>query len=710
MKVLRSLDILEGIFLKLQLSKFYGCNIHFTVRYYWDELDHLQQPFSYINISQILFPALEKVISNTPQLCISIKDAKTPNPQFVLLPEIDFSSVVKFVTINSDKEFINISEKELCTEFDLDDETKPFWRIVVGTNDSTTFENSEIKPNFNLCIMFTCNHVIGDGLSAMAFQATLMEAIDEVFLQRETCGGSISKSKLHIDQSTIIANPLSFKSYESIYQPENNPVKIASPVITGSAATNFWMGDVRPCDLPQDITKVHYFSLTEDEFTPILALAKIHKTTIFAVLNMLAFFSIREVVGHALDSQILKVRVPFSLRRSVTPQVPWKEFGNFVTVMLYDFDMVKISSIQLSDNDFKEKFWDLCQSYTLAVRSEPSTFFERPIIPAKPVQNNENHDKNNASNENKNDNLQDTIENCMGENNIDENRVNENGVDEKNTDENGADEKSIDENGANENHVDENGANENCVDEKGVDENSVNKNGVEKNGVYENGVEKNGVNENGVEKNGVNENGVEKIGVNENGVNENDVDENNAYENRLKETGVDKKGINENGMSENDVDKNGAHKNDVNENSIDENNVDENGANENNADKNDENGVDKNDENKNVENQNKTNENVTKQPSTPPLPDKRFSSLNMSNLGRFPVNSSNRKRSDLKVVSLNYSGSAPRFDAVFRINSISYDNVLHICILHQDGSIRDEQMDKFISEFLKISRMIVKEI
>ncbi|CAG8745935.1 13269_t:CDS:2, partial [Racocetra persica] len=580
--------------------------------YYWDELDHLQQPYSYINISQILFPALEKVISNTPQLCISIKDAKTPNPQFVLLPEIDFSSVIKFVTINSDKEFINISEKELCTEFDLDDETKPFWRIVVGTNDSTAFESSEMKPNFNLCIMFTCNHVIGDGLSAMAFQATLMEAIDEVFLQRETCGGSISKSKFLIDQSTIIANPLSFKSYESIYQPENNPVKIASPVITGSAASNFWMGDVRPCDLPQDITKVHYLSLTEDEFTPILALAKIHKTTIFAVLNMLAFFSIREVVGHALDSQILKVRVPFSLRRSVTPQVSLKEFGNFVTVMLYDFDMVKISSIQLSDNDFKEKFWDLCQGYTLAIRSEPSTFFERPILPAKPVQNNENHDKNNA---NKKD------------------------------------------------------VNENDVDENGVKENGVDENGVKENGVDENCVNKNGVNENGIEKNGINENGIEK---------------------------KDNNGVNENGMNENGVDKNGANKNGVNENSIDENNVDKNDVTENITDKNgaDENGVDKND--KNVENQNKTNENVTKQASTPPLPDKRVSSLNMSNLGRFPVNSSNRKRSDLKVVSLNYSGSAPRFDAVFRINSISYDNVLHICILHQDGSIHDEQMDKFI--------------
>ncbi|CAG8546878.1 9629_t:CDS:2 [Cetraspora pellucida] len=609
MKVLRPLDTLEGIFLKLQLSKFYGCNIHFTVRYYWDELDHLQQPYSYINISQILFPALEKVISNTPQLCISIKDAKTPNPQFVLLPEIDFSNVVKFITINSDEEFIDISEKELCTEFDLDDESNPFWRIVVGTNHSTSLENSEMNPNFNLCIMFTCNHVIGDGLSAMAFQATLMEAIDQVFLQRDTCG-SISKSKFLIDQSTVIKNLISFKSYESIYQPESNPVKITSPIITGSAAPNFWMGDVRPCDLPQDITKVHYFSLTEDEFIPILTLAKIHKTTIFAVLNMLAFFSLRQVFGHELDSKILKVRVPYSLRRTVTPQIPWKEFGNFVTVMLYDFDMTKISLTQLSDTYFKEKFWNLCQDYTLAIRSEPSTFFEHT-----------------------------SIENASGKNNIDENGANGNCANN------------------------ENGADENVVDENNVDENSANENGVNENGANENGVNENGANENGVNENAINENGINENGVNENSANEN---------------GVDKNGVNINGADDNNVDKNGANDNNVYKNGADDNNVDKNGADDNNVYKN---GADDN--------------------------NKRVCSLNMSNLGRFPVNSSNRKRSDLKVVSLNYSGSAPRFDAVFRINSISYDNVLHICILHQDGSIRDEQMDKFISEFLKISRMIV---
>ncbi|CAG8479785.1 16584_t:CDS:1 [Cetraspora pellucida] len=676
MKVLRPLDTLEGIFLKLQLSKFYGCNIQFTVRYYWDELDHLQQPYSYINISQILFPALEKVISNTPQLCVSIKDAKTPNPQFVLLPEIDFSNIVKFVTINSDKEFIDISEKELCTEFDLDDESNPFWRIIVGTNHPTSLENSEMKPNFNLCIMFTCNHVIGDGLSAMAFQATLMEAIDQVFLQRDICG-SISKSKFLVDQSTVITNLLSFKSYESIYQPEKNPVKITSPIITGSAASNFWMGDVRPCDLPQDITKVHYFSLTEDEFIPILTLAKIHKTTIFAVLNMLAFFSLRQVFGHELDSKILKVRVPYSLRRTVTPQIPWKDFGNFVTVMLYDFDMTKISFTQLSDNYFKEKFWNLCQDYTLAIRSEPSTFFERPIIPAKPVQNNENQVKNNISNENKVDNFKDTsIENASGKNNIVENSVNENGATENNENRangnnenraNGNNENRANGNCANENN--ENGADEDDADEND-DENDVDKNGVNENGTDENVADENNVNENGADENGVNENGANENGANENGINEN--------------------GVNKNGADDNGVDKNGLDKNGVNKNGADDNNVDKSGV----------------DEIKNVENQKKTNEHVTKQVSAP-LPEKRVCSLNMSNLGRFPVNSSNRKRSDLKVVSLNYSGSAPRFDAVFRINSISYDNVLHICILHQDGSIRDEQMDKFISEFLKISRMIV---
>ncbi|CAG8664882.1 709_t:CDS:1, partial [Scutellospora calospora] len=152
MKILRPLDNLERFFLNIQSLNICRSNVYFTVRYYWDELVNLQNPFLEINISRILFPALERVISKTPHLCISIKDAKTSNPQFVVLPEIDFSSIIKFVSISSNEELVNITEKELYTEFDLDDETKPYWRIIVGTNNTILHGDSEKQSDFNLCI------------------------------------------------------------------------------------------------------------------------------------------------------------------------------------------------------------------------------------------------------------------------------------------------------------------------------------------------------------------------------------------------------------------------------------------------------------------------------------------------------------------------------------------------------------------------------
>ncbi|CAG8543333.1 1544_t:CDS:1 [Scutellospora calospora] len=509
MKILRPLDALEKNLLKLQLSNLYGCNVHFTVRYYWDELVNLQNSFLEINISQILFPALERVISKTPHLCISIKDAKTSSPQFVVLSEIDFSRVIKFVSISSNEEFVNISEKELVKEFDLDDITKPYWRITVGTNNSTSCEDSKKQLDFNFCIMFTCNHIIGDALSSMAFQATLMEAMDKVFSQRETHS---FKLKFTIDQSMVIENPLRF--YGSIHQPENNYVKNNKHVI--SPVSISWLNEIRQCNALNGITKIRYFSLFEKEFEPILLLAKTYGTTILAVLNMLIFFSIRETIGHKLDSQILNVRVPCSLRERITPKVSWREFGNFISSIPYEFNMNKISSIKLSDIDFKEQFWNLCQDYTLVIRSDLSILSERLSEQTNFMENKNNTGENNAKNFNT------------------------------------------------------------------IDKNVEDMNGEE-----------------------------------------------------------------------------------------------------------------------NVENRDKTNEK------------QRSISLIVSNLGKFPINSSNRKRSNLKVVGLNYSSGLFRSQppAIIRINSISYYNILYMCVLYQDGSIfiNCEQIDKFIDKFLEISKIIIKD-
>ncbi|KAJ7017715.1 alcohol acetyltransferase [Mycena alexandri] len=108
----------------------------------------------------VLFPALREVIKAHPLLCVKLENETSRNAAFIRLDTIHLPRVVEFlenVTLQA------VLEDQLARGFDAEADL-PLWRIQV-------FDNN---------IVFAIHHAIGDGLSTIAFHASLLMALRNV--------------------------------------------------------------------------------------------------------------------------------------------------------------------------------------------------------------------------------------------------------------------------------------------------------------------------------------------------------------------------------------------------------------------------------------------------------------------------------------------------------------------------------------------------
>ncbi|KAF7356364.1 hypothetical protein MVEN_00968800 [Mycena venus] len=109
----------------------------------------------------VLFPALREVIKAHPSLCVRLKNESCSNAAFTRLHNIDLSHIVEF---RDDDSLETALESQLAQGFDMDADL-PLWRIqVLGDN----------------TVILGIHHVIGDGLSTIAFHASLLRALRNV--------------------------------------------------------------------------------------------------------------------------------------------------------------------------------------------------------------------------------------------------------------------------------------------------------------------------------------------------------------------------------------------------------------------------------------------------------------------------------------------------------------------------------------------------
>ncbi len=122
---------------------------------------------------RILYPALSQVVRKHAALSASIEGAKSSAVSIARLPLLDLNTVVEFPDVSFENDALNNAFLEGQFQRPIVPAPgRPLWRVAV-TSDNFVF--------------FSWNHIIGDGLSGLAFLRALVNALNA--LQRPASTG-----------------------------------------------------------------------------------------------------------------------------------------------------------------------------------------------------------------------------------------------------------------------------------------------------------------------------------------------------------------------------------------------------------------------------------------------------------------------------------------------------------------------------------------
>ncbi|GAB5585228.1 Alcohol acetyltransferase [Umbelopsis nana] len=166
---LRSLGLLEKYQISKSLAECYGTvNLaahikHATSRPAQDEQTWYLSRF---------VPAIQQICNEEPYLTTIVAMHNTSDAHWTQLEKLDALDIVDFRSI-SFQECTSLDElisEECRYEFNLGDNTKPLWRLCIATDP---------KDLTRSVVIFTWNHVIGDGMSSTTFFDRFLELLNQ---------------------------------------------------------------------------------------------------------------------------------------------------------------------------------------------------------------------------------------------------------------------------------------------------------------------------------------------------------------------------------------------------------------------------------------------------------------------------------------------------------------------------------------------------
>src|SRR4051794_703666 len=237
-------------------------------------------------ILRILYPTLEQIILKHSELAVSFADLHTSKPLFIRLSEIDLSKIVRLVVVNDDDNLIQMLEEEHAKKFNVQDNSVPLWRIVVGIKGTSVVK--EELSDWNLIVSLSYHHSILDGKSSLAFYSTFNESLSEMLSKDHSLQDSSKEltSKITLPQKSAkpfckpiehcvdFNCPLSF-AIKEIFKQMLLPKFFREKLFKG-----YWLGDVHKSSLPKYTTKLLLYSITAEELQSLLKQSRQHKTTI----------------------------------------------------------------------------------------------------------------------------------------------------------------------------------------------------------------------------------------------------------------------------------------------------------------------------------------------------------------------------------------------------------------------------------------------
>ncbi|RIA82635.1 alcohol acetyltransferase [Glomus cerebriforme] len=336
-------------------------------------------------ILRILYPTLEQTILKEPSLAVSFANLHTSKPLFVRLLEIDLNRIVRFVIVNDDHDIEQLLEEEHTTKFNVEDNSIPLWRIVVGIK--RDFNIKKETTNWNLIISIIWHHAIGDGKSALVFYSSFNESLLENLNKNHSLQDSFNELKSNItlpQQSTIpfckplekcvnIKFPFLFLVKE-VFRDFVLPKFLKRKLLKG-----YWLGDIPTYSLSKNITKILLYSITVEEFKSLLSQSRQHNTTITSIFNISLLFSAYHhlILASNKDDNIskdakklapfdtIKLDTCINLRPYSTPELPWTQSGIYVSDQFLIYKYPKPNNTSDNDKDSYPEldFWKMSREF-----------------------------------------------------------------------------------------------------------------------------------------------------------------------------------------------------------------------------------------------------------------------------------------------------------------------------------------------------------
>jgi hypothetical protein len=384
--VVRPLGILERFF-----QIMHDIDVGFIIRYKIPiNLSSISSPISDETkniILRILYPTLQQTILKEPLLAVSFADLYNSKPLFIRLPEIDLDRIVRFIVVNDDEDIKQLLEEEHAKKFNVEDNTIPLWRIIVGIKKTSSVVKEGVSNNWNLLISIFWHHSIGDGRSALVFYSSFHESLLEILSKNNDSlkdSSNILTSKITLPQQSTIPEPLeqciNLKCSLSFLIKEAFKGFVIPKFLKGKLLKGCWLGDVPTFSLSKNTTRVLLYSITAEELNSLIKQSRQHKTTITSLFNIAVLFSSYHHLIHASNqdnslSNSAKELAPFdtvklntciNLRPYSTPELPWTQAGVYVSesILTYKYPKPNNTTTDNDKNNYPElDFWKMSREF-----------------------------------------------------------------------------------------------------------------------------------------------------------------------------------------------------------------------------------------------------------------------------------------------------------------------------------------------------------
>ncbi|KZL73566.1 hypothetical protein CI238_11821 [Colletotrichum incanum] len=261
------------------------------------------------DIVGLVYSALGKTLICHPILGIALRNEDSPQPSFSRIGHIDLRKVVRFTRAKPASNIADLiqaeHQDELVRRHDV-----PLWRCLLVLPAGTI--DQSLATSFVLA--FVCHHVVGDGISMIAFHKTFHRCLNQLLSSTETTSGG---ERLSLAAKEVVAVPklplvpyleesmtfpmsrlyilrLFFKAL--VYAPIDSLEWVGPPI-----------GNARP-----PFSNTRYFHLPQQETRNLLRQCRQHQTSITALLAVLVAIGLS--VLHTPSTRFT-ASVPFSLRR-----------------------------------------------------------------------------------------------------------------------------------------------------------------------------------------------------------------------------------------------------------------------------------------------------------------------------------------------------------------------------------------------------------